>query len=153
MSKIKKYLESFDQTFEEHVAETNTFEGIPEDGIYHVMVDSVSLEVSKNNNYMLMWVLKIIDDDKYAGYFLYKTSLLMTKENIRWLKDELSVCQLYLNKISDLPNCLESLLDIGLEIIKKTKEKDKNSKFYNIYFKKRIPVFSNDIEEKNDIPF
>lgn len=153
MSKIEKYLESFDQTFEEHVTENNTFEGIPEDGTYHVMVDSVSLEVSKNNNYMLMWVLKIIDDDKYAGYFLYKTSLLMTKENIKWLKDELSVCKLYLNKISDLPKYLEALLDIGLEVIKKTKEKDRNSKFYNIYFQKRIPVFSNDIETDEDIPF
>ena len=155
MSKIKSYLAMFDDNFAEYnMDEVNNqeYQKVP-DGKYQVRINSVRFDVSKNENYMLVWELEIINNQQFLGSYLYKTSLLMTDQNMKWVKSELAICGLHLKKLSDLPDELESLLDITLEVTKKTKATDKDTDFYNIYFNKKLNLKSTKKHDDGDIPF
>ena len=52
---------------------------------------------------------------------------------IRWLKNDLHICGLDLQKLSDLPANLERLLDVKLEVTKRTKGDNEN-----VYFNRRL---------------
>ena len=125
-------LSQFDDTFIKAESERqDTFEDIP-DGKYQVTVDRVEMKKSQNGNSMLAWGFKIFAP-KHIGCFLWKNNILVTKENIQWLKQDLYTCGLHLEKVSELPSRLEDLLDIKLEITKKTK-----GEFSNIYLNRRM---------------
>jgi hypothetical protein len=69
--------------------------------------------------------------------------MLVSAENIKWLKNDLHACGLELEKLSDLPANLEKLLDVKLEITKRTRGDNES-----IYFNRRI--VTDDISEEND---
>ncbi len=56
-----------------------------------------------------------------------------SRENLKWLKTDLHTCGLVLARLSELPANLERLLDVKLEITKRTKDESEN-----VYFNKRI---------------
>ena len=58
---------------------------------------------------------------------------MASRENLKWLKTDLHTCGLDLEKLSDLPANLERLLDVRLEITKRTKDESEN-----VYFNRRI---------------
>ena len=60
---------------------------------------------------------------------------MASKENLKWLKTDLHTCGVDLDKLSDLPNRLGDLLDVTLEITKRTKGDNEN-----IYFNRRVVV-------------
>ena len=126
-------LSRFDGDFAEApVEEKKEFDAVP-DGKYQVNVDKVEITTAKTSgNPMLKWTLKILAPSQ-RGRLLWRNNVMATRENIRWLKNDLHVCGLDLQKLSDLPAHLERLLDVKLEVTKRTKGDNEN-----VYFNRRI---------------
>lgn len=126
-------LSRFDNEFENApLEEKGEFDPVP-DGKYQVNVDKVEITTAKTTgNPMLKWTLKILAP-RCRGRLLWRNNVMATRENIRWLKNDLHVCGLDLQKLSDLPANLERLLDVKLEVTKRTKGDSEN-----VYFNRRI---------------
>ena len=148
-------LSRFDTDFADAAVEEKEFDAVP-DGKYQVVVDKVEITTAKTTgNPMLKWTLKIIAP-KFQGRLLWRNNVMLTRENIRWLKGDLHTCGLDLDKLSDLPANLERLLDVKLEVTKRTKGDNEN-----IYFNRRIVMddaanqgsVGHGINAKDDIPF
>jgi len=150
-------LSRFDSEFENApVEEKGEFKPVP-DGKYQVNVDKVEITTAKTTgNPMLKWTLKILAP-RFRGRLLWRNNVMASRENIRWLKNDLHVCGLDLQKLSDLPANLERLLDVKLEVTKRTKGENEN-----IYFNRRIVLdegaagaggVSHGVDAKDDIPF
>jgi len=151
-------LSRFDNEFENApVEEKKDFDPVP-DGKYQVNVEKVELTTAKTTgNPMLKWTLKILAPH-FRGRLLWRNNVMASRENIRWLKNDLHVCGLDLQKLSDLPANLEKLLDVKLEITKRTKGENEN-----IYFNRRIVLDESTsgvaggdfqgVQAKDEIPF
>lgn len=125
-------LAAFDQAFAEAEVEERDFEEIP-DGKYQAAIERVELTRTKEQGTpMLKWTLRV-SGPAFAGRLLWRNNVLATPENVKWLKNDLHVCGLALGKLSDLPAHLDRLLDIKLEITKRTR-----GEFSNIYFNRLI---------------
>jgi len=149
-------LSRFDNDFADAPVEEKEFDSVP-DGKYQVNVDKVEITTAKTTgNPMLKWTLKILAP-RFRGRLLWRNNVMASRENIRWLKNDLHVCGLDLQKLSDLPANLEKLLDVKLEVTKRTKGENEN-----IYFNRRIVLDegaggaggeSHGVDAKDDIPF
>ena len=125
-------LTQFDEDFAEAEVEERDFEPIP-DGKYQVNVERVELtRAQTSGNPMLKWTLRIIAP-RFRGRLLWRNNVMATRENIKWLKTDLHTCGLSLEKISDLPANLEKLINIKLEVTKRTRGENEN-----VYLNKRI---------------
>ncbi len=131
-------LAQFDDDFVSADVEEKDFESVP-DGKYQVKVDRVELTRSETSgNPMLKWALKILGPT-HKGRLLWRNNVIASKDNVKWLKQDLYTCGLQMDKLSDLPGKLETLLDVGLEVTKRTK-----NEFENIYFNRRIVLSDED---------
>lgn len=150
-------LSKFDTDFADAPVEEKEFDSVP-DGKYQVNVDKVEITTTKTTgNPMLKWTLKIIAPN-FRGRLLWRNNVMASRENIRWLKTDLHTCGLDLEKLSDLPANLERLLDVKLEVTKRTKGENEN-----IYFNRRIVLdegaggsgggVSHGVDAKDEIPF
>jgi hypothetical protein len=127
-------LAQFDDDFAEAPVEEREFEDVP-DGKYQVKVEKVELtRAQSSGNPMLKWTLKILGP-RCAGRLLWRNSVMASKENLKWLKTDLHTCGVDIAKLSDLPNRLGDLLDVTLEITKRTKGENEN-----IYLNRRVVV-------------
>jgi len=127
-------LSQFDEEFEAAQVEDREFADVP-DGKYQVQVDKVELTTAKSSgNPMLKWTLRILGPH-YAGRLLWRNNVIATRENVRWLKNDLHLCGLDLVRLSDLRDYLPQLLDVQLEITKRTKGEN-----VNIYFNRRLAL-------------
>jgi len=132
-------LAQFDDDFVTADVEEKDFEAVP-DGKYQVKVDRVELTRSETSgNPMLKWALKILGPT-HKGRLLWRNNVIASKDNVKWLKQDLYTCGLQMDKLSDLPGKLETLLDVGLEVTKRTK-----NEFENIYFNRRIVLSDEDV--------
>ena len=140
-------LAQFDDDFAEAPVEEREFEDIP-DGKYQVNVDKVELtRAQSSGNPMLKWTLKILGP-RFAGRLLWRNSVMASKENLKWLKTDLHTCGLEIEKLSELPARLGDLLDVKLEVTKRTKGESEN-----IYFNRRIVVEDLAPEDDSLAPF
>jgi len=131
-------LAQFDDDFVTADVEEKDFEAVP-DGKYQVKVDRVELTRSETSgNPMLKWALKILGPT-HKGRLLWRNNVIASKDNVKWLKQDLYTCGLQIDKLSDLPGKLATLLDGGLEVTKRTK-----NEFENIYFNRRIVLSDED---------
>jgi len=127
-------LANLDTDFGKSEVEERDFEEVP-DGRYQVIVEKVEMARSKQTNTpMLKWQLKILGPH-CAGRYLFRNNMIASHENLKWLKTDLVLCGLQLEKLSDLPHRLNELLDVTLEVKKQTREE-----YQNIYFQRRIQV-------------
>ncbi len=127
-------LTQFDDDFAEAPVEEREFEDVP-DGKYQAIVEKVELtRAQSSGNMMLKWTLKILGP-RLAGRLLWRNSVMASKENLKWLKTDLHTCGVEIEKLSDLPARLGDLLDVTLEITKRTKGENEN-----IYFNRKIVV-------------
>ena len=125
-------LAQFDEDFAEAEVEERDFEPIP-DGKYQVNVERVELtRAQTSGNPMLKWTLRILAP-RLRGRLLWRNNVMVSRENIKWLKTDLHTCGLSLAKISDLPANIEKLINIKLEITKRTRGENEN-----VYLNKRI---------------
>jgi len=145
-------LSQFDDDYDSAEVEDREFDTVP-DGKYQVMVERVELSRAKSSgNPMLKWTLKILAPT-HAGRLLWRNNVMASKENIKWLKNDLHTCGLELEKLSDLPERLNDLLDLTLEVTKRTRGENEN-----IFLNRRIEIDVNDGEPARDakgdlIPF
>jgi len=119
-------LADFDDAFAEADCEPAGDSDLLPDGRYRVVVEKAELEVSRANNKMLVWQMRVLGP-RYAGRKLWHRNMIMTIRNIRWLKQDLLTAGLELAKLSDLPNRLVELADVMLEVQLKTKGDSQNS--------------------------
>lgn len=127
-------LSQFDDEYADMEVEDREFDPVP-DGKYQVAVEKVEITRSKAaGNPMLKWCLKIIAP-RFIGRLLWRNNMMVTKENIRWLKTDLHTCGLELQKLSELPANLEKLLDVKLEVTKRTR-----GDYENIYINQRLEL-------------
>ena len=125
-------LSQFDDDFAEAPIEEREFETVP-DGKYQVNVERVEIVRAKTTgNPMLKWTLRILAPSS-RGRLLWRNNVMATRENMKWLKNDLHVCGLDLDRVSDLPARLAELLDVKLEVTKRTKGENEN-----VYFNRRI---------------
>ena len=121
------------QRYQEVFEDAEIVEGVP-DGRYDVNIEKGELVESRNGSPMLKLTLRIIGPD-YEGQLLWRYCLLATPDNVRWLKRDLHRCGLDLERLTDLPDRLTDLLDVKLEVVKKTK-----GEYSNIYINKRLEI-------------
>jgi len=132
-------LAQFDDAFEAAEVEERDFDAVP-DGKYQVNVERVELtRAQTSGNPMLKWTLRIFAPT-HKGRMLWRNNVMASAENIKWLKQDLYTCGLQLSKLSDFPGYLEQLLNVKLEVTKRTRGENEN-----IYFNRRI-VLADDPE-------
>ena len=90
------------------------------------------VRAKSSGNPMLRWELKILAP-RFQGRSLFRHNVLVTRENLKWLKNDLHICGLDLDRVSDLPARLGELLDVKLEVTKRTKGENSN-----VYLNRRI---------------
>jgi hypothetical protein len=125
-------LASFDATFQsENTEQPREFKGIP-DGTYEVVVEKVELTESQRSSVpMIRWTLRVLDS-RFRDRLLWRNQVI-SDHTIRFLRKDLEVCGLNLEKLSDLPTRLGELLGVRLEVAKKAK-----GDYQNVYFNRRI---------------
>ncbi len=96
------------------------------DGKYQMIVERVEQQRSSKDNDMLVWRMRVTGP-RYAGAKHWHRNMLMSRKNIEWLKHDLVVAGLELEKLSDLPNRIDELTDVMLEVQLKTKGDMQNS--------------------------
>lgn len=140
-------LARFDDDFQLAEVEEREFEDIP-DGKYQVKIDKVELtKAQSSGNPMLKWTFKILGP-KCAGRLLWRNSVFASKENLKWFKTDLHTCGVDIQKLSDLPARLGDLLDVALEVSKRTKGENEN-----IYINRRIVISDMPLEDESLMPF
>jgi hypothetical protein len=123
-------LSAFDDEFSS--AEAPSVEEVP-DGKYQARIDSVRLDRSQKGDPMIKWDLIVIAGP-HTGRHIFKNSVI-TPAAMPFVKGDLKTLGLELAKFSDLPNHLESLLDVTLEVTKRTR-----GEFANVYFNRRFQI-------------
>ena len=125
-------LTQFDDDFQsETPAERSDMESVP-DGKYQVVVEKVEIaEAHTTGNPMLKWTLRILAP-RHVNRLMWRNSV-STANTLKFVKTDLHICGLDLDKLSDLPKKLHLLLDVKLEVTKKTKGDNEN-----IFFNRRI---------------
>ena len=125
-------LTQFDDDFQsETPAERSDMESVP-DGKYQVVVEKVEIaEAHTTGNPMLKWTLRVLAP-RHVNRLMWRNSVF-TANTLKFVKTDLHICGLDLEKLSDLPRNLSKLLDVKLEVTKKTKGDNEN-----IFFNRRI---------------
>ncbi len=143
-------LSQFNNEYVQAEIEEREFDPVP-DGKYQVNVEKVELTRAQTSGApMLKWTLRILAP-KFAGRLLWRNNVIVTSENIKWLKNDLHTCGLTLEKLSDLSQNLNKLLDVKLEVTKRTKGENEN-----VYLNKRIVLEDSGDKPSStpsDIPF
>jgi len=125
-------LADFDEAFEGAEGDNEReFEPIP-DGRYQVIVDRVELVRTSKGDPMLKWTLRVLGPT-HEGRLLWRNNVMASAENVKWLKRDLYACDLRIARLSELPANLERLLDIRLEVTKRSK-----GEYESICINKRI---------------
>ena len=118
------------------------------DGRYEVVVAEASLTKSqRSGNPMIRYVLRITGST-FRDRILRKHSAI-TENTIRFVRKELEICGLRLERFEDLRDRTQELEGIELEVVKVTKGEDSN-----IYFNRPITSRSQaDGVAADDLPF
>ena len=141
MNEDRVELSYLDDEFEETEVPEQEFSPIP-DGKFQVLVERAEIATAQSSgNPMLKWTLRILGP-AYRDRLLWKNSVLLSGL-LQYVKKDLQTCGVHIQKISDLPDQLEKLLDLKLEITKKTKNENEN-----IFFNKLISGASEDNYER-----
>lgn len=138
-------LSSFDEEFE--TAEAPEYDEVP-DGKYQARIESVKLESSQKGDPMIKFDLEVMSGAQ-AGRHIFKNSVI-TQASIPYVKGDLKTLGLELSKFSELSGRLEELLDVTLEVTKRTR-----GDYTNVYFNRRIRLAAASSGEAaaGDMPF
>lgn len=138
-------LSSFDDEFA--TAQSPEYDEVP-DGKYHARIESVRLETSQKGDPMIKFDLEVLSGS-HAGRHIFKNSVI-TQASLPYVKGDLRTLGLELSKFSELSGRLDELLDVTLEITKRTR-----GDYSNVYFNRRIRLASTSNGEAptKDLPF
>jgi hypothetical protein len=113
-------------------AEAQDSDEVP-DGKYQVRIDKVKLDRTQKGSPMIKWDLIVIAGSQ-ANRHIFKNSVI-TPAALPFVKGDLKTLGLNLAKFSELQQRLEELLDVTLEVTKRTR-----GEYTNVYFNKRIQL-------------
>ncbi len=117
-------------------AEKKELDDVPA-GHYQAFVDRAYLDRAKTSRrLMLKWELVIAVGD-YKGRRLFRNNMVETPDNMRWLKTDLQTAGVTMQKLSDLPLSLESLIGVMLDVTVSVKGKGDQAST-NVYLNKRV---------------
>lgn len=116
------------------------------DGKYQVRVQRVRLDESRKGDPMLKWDLVVLSGPQ-ANRHIFKNSVI-TPASLPYVKADLLLLDLNVQRFSDLPNHLDSLLDRSLEVTQRTR-----GEYRNVYFNKRLQVPVDNPAPAVDLPF
>jgi hypothetical protein len=138
-------LTSFDDEFD--TAEATSQEEVP-DGKYQVRIETVRLEHSQKGDPMIKWDLQVVSGSQ-AGRHIFKNSVI-TQASLPYVKGDLKTLGIELAKFSALAGRLEELLDVTLEVTKRTR-----GDYTNVYFNRRIKIAAaaSSARIESDAPF
>ena len=126
------------------------------DGDYDAIVDEVMFHESKAGGKFLKWKLKITGPD-HKGRLLWRYSSLTKPDMLGWLKHDLRMCGVVLEKLSDLPPQLENLLDAPVQIaVKASKKPDGMASVYINGGEREVPRDGEPLKPPDagdDLPF
>lgn len=123
-------LSSFDEDYVAAVAPEH--DELP-DGKYQVTVNKAQLAESNAGDPMIKWDLVVISGN-HEGRHLFKNSVI-SKKSMPYVKADLLMLGLQLQRISDLPTYLPQLLDKKLEVTVRTK-----GDYCNCYFNRLLTI-------------
>jgi hypothetical protein len=123
-------LSGFDDDFA--TAEAPEYDEVP-DGKYQVRIESVRLENSQKGDPMIKFDLEVLSGAQ-AGRHIFKNAVI-TQASIPYVKGDLKTLGLELARFSQLAGRLEELLDVTLEVTKRTR-----GDYANVYFNRRIRI-------------
>jgi hypothetical protein len=140
-------LTGFDDDYD--TAEAMDGDEVP-DGKYQVRVDKVKLDRSQKGNPMIKWDMVVISGTQ-ANRHVFKNSVI-TPAALPFVKGDLKTVGINLAKFSELQQRLADLLDVTLEVTKRTR-----GEYSNVYFNKRIQLAAGALPPApppaRDIPF
>ena len=139
-------LSGFDDDFES--AEAPSADEVP-DGKYQVRIDGVRLDHSQKGDPMIKWDLIVISGSQ-SGRHIFKNSVI-TPAALPFVKGDLKTLGLDLARFSELNERLGDLLDMTLEVTKRTR-----GEYSNVYFNKRISIATDGAVARppaDEIPF
>jgi Protein of unknown function (DUF669) len=115
------------------------FDPVP-DGRYQVIVERFELKMSKNDKPMLNWQLGIVSGPM-QGKKLFVRHMLVTPDNLAWLKTDFHKCgmdHVLPSMLSD-ETVRAQFCDMYLEVTAKTKGTDDQGRpNQNVYIQKRV---------------
>jgi hypothetical protein len=123
-------LTAFDDDFAS--AESPAHDEVP-DGKYQVRIHGVRLDRSQKGDPLIKWDLVVIAGSQ-ANRHIFKNSVI-TPAALPFVKGDLNTLGLNLAKFSELQARLAELLDVTLEVTKRTR-----GEYANVYFNKRIQL-------------
>ena len=127
--------------------------GVP-DGHYEVIVTQAYFDESKSGQILLKWELEVTDPSEYKGALVFAVNTTSSDASLRWLKKNLIICGLHVDRFSDLYDNIFKLKGIRLSITQKT-----NGDYRNVYFGSRLEddssslAIRSEVVSDNDIPF
>ncbi len=139
-------LSSFDDEFE--TAGAPSYDEVP-DGKYQVKIQTAKLESSQKGDPMIKFDLEVLSGS-HAGRHIFKNSVI-TQASIPYVKGDLKTLGLELSRFSELAGRLEELLDVTLEVTKRTR-----GDYTNVYFNRRIRLAAasnGEVPPSPDMPF
>lgn len=138
-------LSSYDDDYAS--AEAPSQDEVP-DGKYQARIESVKLESSQKGDPMIKFDLEVLSGSQ-AGRHIFKNSVI-TQASIPYVKGDLKTLGLELSKFSELSGRLEELLDVTLEVTKRTR-----GDYTNVYFNRRVRLAaaSNSEVPQEGMPF
>jgi len=146
-------LAQYNDEFRDAPVEEREFEDVP-DGKYQVNIDRAELVYAQSTGApMLALALRILGPTS-AGRVLrrnytWKHTNTETRKFLHTrLKTDLATCGVVINELTELPARLGDLLDVKLEINKRTKEGNSN-----IYVNRRIVIDDLACEDDSLAPF
>jgi hypothetical protein len=138
-------LTSFDDEF--NTVEAPSQEDVA-DGKYQVRIESVRLESSQKGDPMIKFDLEVLSGSQ-AGRHIFKNSVI-TQASLPYVKGDLKTLGIELARFSALAGRLEELLDVTLEVTKRTR-----GDYTNVYFNRRVRLATNTRKSVSDadLPF
>jgi len=123
-------LAAFDEEYAQ--AEPPEFEEVP-DGKYQVRIEKAQLTESSKGDPMVKWDLVVLSG-AHAGRHIFKNAVI-TRASLPYVKGDLKLLGLELERFSTLPNHLPSVLGKTLQVTRRT-----SGEYTNVYFNRLIAV-------------
>lgn len=119
-------LSQWDDDFDSTDVPEHSFDDIP-DGDYEAILDKISVTTASGTGAPLVKFCVKIDGPNFAGRVLWKNDGIATKQNLEYLKKDLTICG-YVGKLSQLAARAHELSGVRIKI--KVKNKDGYTNFY-----------------------
>jgi hypothetical protein len=131
---ITAELANMDDDFDQQEVSDNPNDTVP-DGPYQVRVVKAELGRTQERNVpILKWQLRVLSGP-HAKRLIFRHNLIESKENVKWLKQDLHTAGLDLTKLHELADRINELFGVTLDVKVTTK-----GQFTNVFLLRRIVV-------------